>query len=338
MKETETSQRSEDKPDGKNFRMIDVGGKESTQRRAVAQGRIIVGAAAFERIKNKTVPKGDVIALAEIAGILAAKKTPEMIPLCHPLPIEVIEVRCKLEPKTHSVLVEAMVGTSAKTGVEMEALSAVNSALLSIYDLTKAIEPVLTISDIRLNTKTGGKHGDWTHPDHTPTTKRTVSPTLTGISAAVVTISDRASKGEREDLSGPILCKLLEIAGAESVSNKLIADEPTQIVETLLNLVQNEKIPLIITTGGTGLGPRDRTIQTLRKIASKEIPGIGELLRSSGAAHIKSAWLSESMGFVVENSIVIALPGSKNAVKEGWDVLGDLLPHALHVLHGGDHK
>lgn len=144
--------------------MIDVGEKLSTRRRAVALGRIRMSAASFEAIERGTNPKGDVLAQAEVAGILGAKRTSELVPLCHPLGLEQVVVRFKLDAGTSSVVASCRATTTAKTGVEMEALCGVTAALLAIYDLAKAVDPVLTISDVHVATKEGGKSGRWVNP------------------------------------------------------------------------------------------------------------------------------------------------------------------------------
>ena len=147
-----------------SFKMIDVGPKTATHRKAVAQGSIKLSQEAFAAIVNRANPKGDVLSLAEIAGIMAAKKTSDLIPLCHPLPLEKVQLRFESNQDSASITVFCEVSTTSKTGVEMEALSGVNGALLTIYDLSKAVNPVLIISEIRLNTKEGGKSGPWRHP------------------------------------------------------------------------------------------------------------------------------------------------------------------------------
>ena len=131
------------------FRMIDVGAKQPTRRRAVAQGTIHLGERAFQAVRRGTNPKGDVLALAEVAGIMATKRTADPIPLCHPLPLDSVRVHCDLDEAKLAVTVSCEAATVAKTGVEMEALCGVNGALLAIYDLSKAVDPVLSISDIR---------------------------------------------------------------------------------------------------------------------------------------------------------------------------------------------
>ena len=143
-------------------RMVDVGGKAQTARTAVAEGRIAMNAAALAAIRDGTVPKGDVLAAARIAGIMAAKKTGELIPLCHPLALDSVRVECTVESR--SVRVTATASLTGKTGVEMEAMVACNIALLTIYDMAKALDKGMVIEQVRLLSKTGGKSGDW-HAD-----------------------------------------------------------------------------------------------------------------------------------------------------------------------------
>lgn len=139
--------------------MVDVSAKAVTSREAVAEGRISMSAEALAAVCEGAVKKGDVLATARIAGILAAKKTSDLIPLCHPLPITKVALDLMIEDQ--GVRAVATVRTAGQTGVEMEALTAVSVALLTIYDMAKAIDKAMTIHDIRLLTKTGGKSGDW---------------------------------------------------------------------------------------------------------------------------------------------------------------------------------
>ena len=146
--------------DGKAV-MVDVSDKKITAREAIASGRIIVNEAVYEAIGRGTVAKGDVLGVARIAGIMAAKKTSEIIPLCHPLPLTKCGIEFKMLPEESAVEAIATVKTNAVTGVEMEALHAVSVALLTIYDMCKALDKRMEISDIRLDRKTGGKSGDF---------------------------------------------------------------------------------------------------------------------------------------------------------------------------------
>src|SRR5437588_10129412 len=139
--------------------MVDTGAKPITARRATASARVIMSPATVAAVRDHRTPKGDPIEAARLAGIVAAKRTAELIPLCHPLPLTHIDVRA--EVKDDGVYLEAEVSTHAQTGVEMEALTAVSVAALTIYDMCKAIDKAMTITDVRLETKTGGKSGDY---------------------------------------------------------------------------------------------------------------------------------------------------------------------------------
>jgi len=147
-------------PDGR-ARMVDVSDKASTVRRAVAQGRITMNAAAFAAVRDASGPKGEVRSVAEIAGVMAAKRTADLIPLCHPLALSKVEVRVDPLPDESGFLVCATVKTSGPTGVEMEALAAVSVACLTLYDMTKALDRAMVIGEICLMEKTGGKSGDY---------------------------------------------------------------------------------------------------------------------------------------------------------------------------------
>ena len=143
------------------YKMVDVSDKNITNRKALATGEIVLGAEVIKLIKNKKMPKGDPLSIAEVSGINGVKKTSELIPLCHPLHTEINE-------KKNSIVVYCLVSANSKTGVEMEALSGVSSALLAIYDLSKIVEPNLKISNTKLLVKSGGKKGLWTNPDGVP--------------------------------------------------------------------------------------------------------------------------------------------------------------------------
>jgi cyclic pyranopterin phosphate synthase len=151
-----------------SYRMVDVSNKEVTHRRALAVGEIILSSKVIEMIKNKKMPKGDPLTIAEVSGINGAKKTSELIPLCHPLALDHISIHIEIHEPNNSIIVYCLVSAHSKTGVEMEALSGVNSALLAIYDLSKIIEPNLKITNTRLLVKSGGKKGLWINPDGIP--------------------------------------------------------------------------------------------------------------------------------------------------------------------------
>jgi len=318
------------------FSMVDVGDKPVTRRRAVAAGRITMSPEAFALVRDRGLPKGDALALAEVAGVMAAKRTSDWVPLCHPLELDRVSVAALLDAETTSVLVTCEASAHAKTGVEMEALTGATAALLCVYDLVKPVDPALVISDVRLRLKEGGKRGHWVHPAEGHAEPPRQAP-LVGVRCAVVTLSDRASRGELTDRSGPLAAETLQAMGAEVVAVGAIPDDKERIWARVRGLVA-EGIPLIVTTGGTGLGPRDFTAEALAAIATREIKGIGECLRATGARRKQSAWLSNAGGFLIGEALVVALPGSPTAVREGLEALGGILPHALQIARGGSHE
>ena len=139
--------------------MVDVSGKQATKRRALARGRVLLSPETLQAVREGQTKKGDVLAVARIAGIMAAKRTPELVPLCHPLPISSVKV--ELDTKEDGVLIQAEVTTTAPTGVEMEALTAVSVAALTVYDMIKAVERGAVIDEIYLVEKSGGKSGEY---------------------------------------------------------------------------------------------------------------------------------------------------------------------------------
>jgi cyclic pyranopterin phosphate synthase len=148
-------------------RMVDVGGKAETRRVAIAAGRILMSSEALAAIRDGQVPKGDVLAAARIAGIMAAKKTAELIPLCHPLALDAVTVDFAFEED--ALVASATASLSGRTGVEMEAMTAVSIALLTVYDMAKAVDKGMVIDGVRLIEKRGGKSGHWRAPDLQPT-------------------------------------------------------------------------------------------------------------------------------------------------------------------------
>lgn len=319
--------------------MVDVGAKQPTRRVAVAAGALRMGRPAFRLLAAGKLPKGDALKLGEVAGVLAAKNAASTIPLCHPLPLDRVLVSFTLDERLPGVRARCECATTAKTGVEMEALAGATGALLAVYDLVKQVDAALTISDVRLETKTGGKSGDWRHPeaprmeDVAGNGLHTKRPRLGR--ASVITVSDSRSRGKAEDLSGPVLAAGLKELGFTVGARLLVPDEREAIASAVAKAAKHSK--LVALTGGTGLSPRDVTPETVASLCDRLIPGIGEALRADGAAKLPAAALSRSLAGQLGQSLVVCLPGSRGGVSDALKVLAPLLPHALHVMAGGGH-
>lgn len=346
-----------------NFRMIDVSPKEPTQRVAVAEGHFYAKAETIKRIKEKSLPKGDVLSLAEVAGITGAKQTSFILPLCHPLALDAVRISCEVEENNSKPGVKVLCEVSCygKTGVEMEALSGVNAALLCLYDLTKNIDPVLEIGDIFLRTKTGGKTGNWLNPRLKSQNNKEVirqekvkvevtqgntvdkaedkvlSTGYEGLRFAVLTTSDRSSRGETEDISGVVIKEVLTEWGASFTEKAVVPDDIDKIKTQVVYNVKELRVPLVIITGGTGAGPRDVTPEALISLQARLLSGIGELMRKEGSAITNKAWLSRAGAYVYEGALILSLPGSPKAVKENLEIVQNLIPHLLKMIKGEGH-
>jgi molybdenum cofactor biosynthesis protein MoaC len=321
--------------------MIDVSPKEPTQRVAVAEGHFYAKLETIKRIKEKSLPKGDVLALAEIAGITGAKQTSFILPLCHPLALDAVRVSCEVEESAckPGVRVLCEVSCFGKTGVEMEALSGVNAALLCLYDLTKNIDPVLEIGDIFLRTKTGGKTGNWLNPrlENLDIKPEKIKTGYEGLGFAVITTSDRSARGETEDISGVVIKDILTDWGANFIEKSVVPDDIAKIKEQVIYNVKENRVPLLIITGGTGAGPRDVTPEALNSLSARLLSGVGELMRKEGSQITHKAWLSRAGAYVYEGTLILSLPGSPKAVRENLQIVQKLIPHLLKMVKGEGH-
>jgi molybdenum cofactor synthesis domain-containing protein len=266
----------------------------------------------------------------------------KLLPLCHPLMLDFVEVRCVPVPERQVIRVYCEVASEARTGVEMEALAGVNAALLSVYDLSKPVEPALSLGGIRLLFKEGGKKGLWLHPDGMNEEEQThyrpkALPRLDGWRSVVLTLSDRASHGDYVDQSGPLLADALQRLGADVVTTDVLPDDIDVLTARLHDLAE-AGIDLVLTTGGTGLGPRDITPEALAQVATRRVPGLAEMFRSESRHHTPLAWLSRADAVLVKQMLVIGLPGSPRAVAQGLSILAPVLAHARAMIDGGSHS
>lgn len=295
--------------------------KIETLRTAVAESLITMKSETLSRVKEKTTPKGDVLELARTAGVLAAKKTPELIPYCHPLPIDGVKV--DFEFVENGIRITACVKTIWKTGVEMEALTAVSIAALTIYDMCKPIDKEMEIKSTRLIEKKGGK-SDF------------VERIPKGLKAAVMVTSDGTAKGVREDKSGKIIRDKLSQLGIENVEYIILPDEKELIKNELLRLCEKE-IRLIVTTGGTGLGPRDVTVEATREVIDREVPGVAEAMRRFGQDRTPYAMLSRGLVGLRGKTIIINMPGSSRGTEESMEAIFPAVLHSYKMIGGGGH-
>lgn len=323
------------------FHMADIRDKRPTRRRAVAIGELLAGPVAYPLIVERRLPKGDALVMAEVAGLQGAKQASALMPLCHPLTLELVRVRCEPIPERQAIRVYCEVATEARTGVEMEALAGVSAALLTLYDLSKPVEPALGIGGIRLLFKEGGKSGLWRHPEGISEAewahyRPRELVRLDDVACAVITLSDRAHAGEYADRSGPIMLEHLERLGARVAPLELLPDG-VQPLATRLRALADANVRICLCTGGTGLGPRDLTPEALALVADRQVPGLAEMFRSESARHTPLAWLSRAAAVQVGRMLVFALPGSPRAAQQGMDILAPLLAHALAMMDGKPH-
>lgn len=318
-----------------HFKMIDISRKRPTRRRAVAVGSIYMGKEAFHAIKTGTLPKGDVLALAEAAGITGAKKTPDLLPMCHTLPLDQVSIHAELNEAELCVTIYCQAAAHAKTGVEMEALAGANNALLTLWDLTKGVDPALRIGEVKLLVKTGGKSGVWRHPEGISQWLEDQLPRscdLSGKKVGIVVMSDRASQGAYEDKTGPLLEKIFTETQADLLETEVIPDDAETIARTLQNMCKTDLPDLLIAAGGTGPGPRDVTPEVLEGISDRMLTGLGDLLRQESQHYVDTAWLSRMTAAMVGSTLVIAFPGSPKAVKECWDIIEPFIAVTLERI------
>lgn len=297
--------------------MRDISDKTNTLRSARAQAVIKLDPNLITAIKNNNVPKGDPLAVSRIAAIQAAKNTSQIIPYCHPIPIDFVGVEFQLDDQ--SIAIQIQVKAIYKTGVEMEALTAASVAALTIYDMLKPFDASMQIEAITLLSKEGGK-SDFK------------SKHSSDIYCAVLVISDSIARGENEDRSGQIICKRLQAESLILSEFLVINDDEALIVETITRLCDQDKLDLIITTGGTGISKRDNTPEALRHLIEKDIPGIAETMRDYGQNRNSFAMLSRSQAGLRNRSLIVSLPGSINGVEESLNAIFPSILHTFAVL------
>jgi molybdenum cofactor biosynthesis protein MoaC len=327
--------------------------KESTFREAEAEGIVRLTPEICSAIRTNSVNKGDVFRIAETAGIMAAKRTWEIIPLCHLIGLNHAKVTCSFEENSSSVRTNCVVKASEVTGVEMEALTGASVSCLTIYDMCKSMDKGIIIEGIRLLRKSGGKSGDYNAENSVNNISQLkwnsllriyeALPKQSGpveddsnkkiISSGVLTVSDKGYAGEREDTSGEKLAELLRNFGAEVKRRGIVPDEKDLIAAQLMEWADKDNLELILTTGGTGLSPRDVTPEALVLVGDRIVPGIGECMRMRSLVQTPNGILSRGLAVTRGKSLIIALPGSERGAVSCFEAVEPALRHAIEILN-----
>ena len=302
--------------------MVNITHKNTTLRKATASAILKVSRPeTIEAIQMRQVPKGDVFEFSRAAGLLAVKKTSDVIPDCHPLPVEYTAVRHFIDGL--NIVIEVEVHAIYRTGVEVEAMHGAAVTALTMYDMLKPIDKSVEIESIKLLKKEGGKSD-------------AIRAAGAGLTFGVIVCSDTISKGEGEDTAGKAAVERLKELGLEGMVYEVIPDELSLIRSTAEKFTA-ANVDLLLFIGGTGLSPRDVTPEAIAPLIETPIPGIMEAVRQYGQQRMPYAMLSRGLAGFSKNSLIITLPGSTKAVNEAMDALFPQLFHVFKVRSGYRH-
>lgn len=316
--------------------MRDISGKQITLRTAKAIGVVLCSFESIELIKNNRLPKGNLFDVARAAGFLAAKNTSNLIPHCHPVGIDGMKIEFDyIDHQKHKdvlpedicrksgVVIQSEAKSIGRTGIEIEALTGVSISALVIYDLLKPIDKNLEITSVKLLDKKGGK-SDRQKFFNTPPV------------CAVLVCSDSTAEGKREDKSGVLIQEMLRDVNATIVDYKIVPDDKEVIQKQILEWVDKD-IHFVFTTGGTGLGPRDNTVSSVKEILERDADGITEAMRSYGQMRTPLAMMSRAVAGSIKFTTIITLPGSTDGARESLEAIIPAVFHSRKMLKGGGH-
>jgi molybdenum cofactor biosynthesis protein MoaC len=310
--------------------------KQITLRTARAIGIIFCSPETIKLIQDNQLPKGNLFDVARAAAFLGAKATPQLLPHCHPVTIDGMDVVFEfLQEEVHQefftpeifqrsgIVIKGEAQSIGRTGIEMEMLTGVSVAALEIYDMLKPVDTQLEIGSIKLLEKKGGK-SDRKKYFATPPT------------CAVLVCSDSTAEGKREDTSGRLIQQMLIEVNANVVHYKVVPDDKELIQKQIQDWVA-EDVHFIFTTGGTGLGPRDNTVAAVKEIIERDADGITEAMRSFGQMRTPLAMMSRGVAGSIAQTLVVTLPGSSDGARESLEAILPAVFHARKMMKGGGH-
>ena len=302
--------------------MKDITSKPETLRSATAQAVLESAPEFIKLLENRMTDKGDALEAARFAGMMAAKRTWELIPLCHPIALSVVTI--DYEFTESKVTIIAHIRAIAATGAEMEAITAASVAAITLYDMLKPHAGTnIVIGDVKLLKKTGGK-------------SQYLRYLKQPRKATVVLLSDSVSAGTSQDVSGVRACERLLAAGFEVTGPLLLPDDPVRLRQVMQE--QCGSADLVLTVGGTGISPRDTTVDAIEDLLDRQLPGMVETARAFGQRRTPFAMLSRAIAGTIAGTLVLTVPGSVHGVEEYLDALLPGIIHALGIMRGKKHE
>lgn len=303
--------------------MRDITSKQVTLRKATATAIVKCNTETIELVRSGKISKGNIFEFARSAAFMAAKKTSDLLPHCHPVAIDGMEVEFEIPLEAAEIHIYSSAKSIGRTGIEMEVLTGASVAALTIYDMLKPHDKHIEIASIRLLDKQGGK-SDRKKFFRTPPT------------CAVLVCSDSTASGKREDRSGRKVMEILKTYNIEAVDYRIVPDDKTAIQQQVKKWVSAD-VHFIFTTGGTGLGPRDNTVEAVKEILERDADGITEAMRNYGQMRTPLAMMSRSIAGSIAHTMVVTLPGSSDGARESLEAILPGLFHARKMLKGGGH-